>query len=81
MSTKLNDILRAEFYASATTAASLEESALLRVAGQLVQIGDSFASQYKKSMPRLRKQKKATFESMAMDLCLYVAFHVLRQLH
>ena len=81
MDTRLKCIRRAEFYASANSAASFGDSAVIRVAGQLAQIGDAFSNQYKKSLPRHRKQKRSAFESVAIEICIYVALHVLIQLH
>lgn len=81
MDTRLSCILRAEFYASASSAASLEDTSVRRVAGQLAQIGDAFSNQYKMSLPRSRKHKKSAIESIAMELCIYVALHILIQLH
>ena len=77
MDTRLSCILRAEFHASANNAATLEESAVIRVAGQLAQIGDAISNQYKKSMPKCRKQKRGALESLAIGFCLCLILNVL----
>ena len=77
MDNGLSCLLRAEFYASANDPATLEDSAIIRVAGQLAQIGDAFSNQYKKSVPRCRKPKRNALESLAIEICIYVVLHVL----
>ena len=77
MDTRLRCLLRAELHGSANNAATFEESSIIRVASQLAQIGDVLSNQYGKSLPRCRKQKRSALESLAIEICIYIALRIL----
>ena len=78
MNARLSCFLRADFNAHAMPSPDVQDSSSVhRVARQLAQIGDSLSDQYEKARPSFSRRRENGLESLAIEVCILVAFHIL----
>lgn len=82
MNTRLSCFLRADFNAFAVASPDVQDSSSVhRVARQLAQIGDALSDQYKKARPSHARRRTNALESLAIEVCIFMAFHILAHVH